>query len=117
MSNIVFILIGMPFILITLIYCPFLWNRSNESLKIYLKTKYKHLKSMVFLGIFASFIVLFLVTVCMTNVQSGTRFFSAHPMFYIILGRATAKSQIVKSCIFCYCLGGIILYSIGFPWT
>lgn len=101
-SNSIFILIGLPAIL----------------LSIYgIISQYNSKWGLTQLGIYMSFIILVLTTITMTNLQSSTRFFSTHPFFYFILAKLAQKTRIVRIWVIFYYLLGIFLYTVGFPWT
>ena len=68
-------------------------------------------------GLYLSFGILVIMTVCFTNIQSSTRFFSTHPIFYYILATFSQRWRTVRIWIVFYYLSGIFLYTVGFPWT
>jgi hypothetical protein len=101
-SNAAFILIGTPAILISA-YGVF--TQYNSKWNFRLK------------GLFLSYFILLLMTIGFTNIQSSTRFFSTHPIFYYFLAIFAEKWRIVRFWIVLYCLMGMYLYTVGFPWT
>lgn len=96
--NILFIAIGIP-ALVPAIQCLLRWPR-GASPRLH--------------GLYLSFGILFLVTVCMTNLQSSTRFFSSHPLFYLGIVRLGRAARCIA---LFYCLAGVGLFAAGFPWT
>lgn len=73
-SNTIFILIGAPSIIFTLLFLKTPQNLTQFSL-------------------YFSFWVLLAITVLMTNIQSGTRFLCSHPLFYINAATFIDKSR------------------------
>ena len=101
-SNLIFIAIGTPSIIIA-IYGIKLYYRN------FLEDKLR--------GILLSFVLLLLVIVGWTNIQSSTRFLSTHPLFYYILANLSLKYKVVRVWILFYYLIGIFFYTLAFPWT
>ena len=64
-------------------------------------------------GLYLSYCILLAVTLLMTNLQSSARFLSSHPLFYIAI--ASSKTYIRWALI--YCGVGMLLFTVGFPWT
>jgi hypothetical protein len=102
MENWIFILIGTPAILVSLLgICK------TYDTKWTIKTK----------GMYLSFVILVLTTISFTNIQSSTRFFSTHPYFYYIIAGYAQRCKIIRFWSIFYCLAGIYLYTLAFPWT
>ncbi len=101
-SNALFIAIGAPAIILSLCGLMACYN-SQWNLRIK--------------GLYLSFVILVIMTVCFTNIQSSTRFFSTHPIFYYILAIFSQKWKVVRIWIIFYYFAGIFLYTVGFPWT
>jgi Gpi18-like mannosyltransferase len=101
LSNWIFIAIGTPAIILSLYGAA---------------TLYRPAWCVQAKGLYLSFLILLVMTVCFTNVQSSTRFFSTHPVFYYILA-VLWQWRGVRVWIIFYCLGGMFLFTVGFPWT
>jgi Gpi18-like mannosyltransferase len=111
-SNIVFILIGLPSLIFSLIFIVKPKNIAQTSLQL-------------------SFWILLIVTITMTNLQSSTRFLCSHPVFYIncvsfFTTELNAKGkqkwkEILEKVFDMWRLGyfymGIVLFAMEFPWT
>lgn len=109
-SNCIFIFIGIPALIISssifkLIYTEWKLNKNEVNDLLLVK-----------LGLYLSFLILYTVTLTLTNIQSSTRFFSTHVVFYLLIYKYL-QHKIVKFWIFLYYLYGAILFFIGFPWT
>ena len=88
-------------------------------------------KKVYVVSILLSFLILWLMTVLFTNVQSSNRFFSSHIGFYLllagILGSESSNEKMGKiwfgvkvlltTYIVFYFWMGTILFTVGFPWT
>ena len=110
--NTVFILIGLPALVFSLLFISRPKNLHETSLQL-------------------SFCVLLAVTISMTNLQSSTRFLCSHPAFYVncvssLYGKdggvkgsklRTVSEKIFKIWQLCYYYVGILLFSVEFPWT
>jgi len=101
-SNSIFIAIGMPVVIISI-----------YGLKCY----YAHFLQDRFKGILLSFVLLLIVIIGWTNIQSSTRFLSSHPIFYYILGQFSFRHKAIRVWILFYYFIGIFLYTLSFPWT
>lgn len=102
LNNGFFIVIGAPAIII-----------STYGVLTHFKSEWNLIEK----GIYLSFLILLVMTICFTNIQSSTRFFSTHPIFYLILASLSLKWKLVRFWIMFYCLMGILLYTVAFPWT
>lgn len=109
LSNIVFILIGLPSIIFSLL---FLFHSYNT----------------IHIGLQLSFAILLFITISMTNLQSSTRFLCTHPAFYInacLLFFNQKHQSMFKYILFIifkiwqlgYFHAGIVLFALEFPWT
>jgi len=106
-SNAIFILIGAPSILFTLLFFKTPQNLTQFSLCF-------------------SFSILLAITILMTNIQSGTRFLCSHPVFYInagiYIGQSKSKLERLAAKLFkiwqlSYFYVGYFLFCLEFPWT
>jgi phosphatidylinositol glycan class V len=111
-SNSLFIMLGLPAILLGLGS----FKGTIKDLKGSLDRNETKKEDLIKYGLELSFVILTLITVFLTNIQSSTRFFSSHVFFYMILGR-DAKSKWLELWIWTYLILGGILFCIGFPWT
>lgn len=103
-NNALFITIGLPAIIISLLLIP-----------------RPHRQTM---GLHLSFLLLLIVTILLTNIQSSTRFLGSHPMFYINMATALHSGRFgrgvqfwVKGWSLGMCVCGMVLFAVGFPWT
>lgn len=99
-NNLLFIIIGMPAVVV-----------AAYALAFY--RPFTHVQQ----GLWLSFALLVLITVTVTNVQSATRFFAAHPVFYLGLLLLMKRFAIVKVVSLSYYFIGMFLYAVMFPWT
>lgn len=101
-GNIVFISLGLPAIIISIIGLAKLYRFS-------LPIRQQ--------GLYLSFLLLLLVTVLLTNIQSSTRFFSAHPVFILLLAHLARAWRVIRIWMITYYLCGCVMYSVAYPWT
>lgn len=108
-SNTVFILIGLPSIIFSLLFMFYSYNTIDIGLQL-------------------SFGLLLFITISMTNLQSSTRFLCTHPAFYIhacLLFYNQKSQSMFKQILFIifkiwqlgYFYVGIVLFALEFPWT
>ena len=97
-QNLMFILLGCP----ALVFSVF----SLRNMKVIKKKK----------GLILSFCLLLLVIVFYTNIQSSTRFLCSHPVFYVLLSKEIHR-PLIRYWQVSYYLLGMILFTVGFPWT
>lgn len=108
-SNLLFILIGLPSILFSLLSLPNPLHSAQPGLQL-------------------SFLLLLLITITMTNLQSSTRFLCSHPAFYINIcaffygqERDEGWKRVVRGVFRVWQLGyfwvGVVLFAVEFPWT
>lgn len=105
LNNIVFIAIGFPSIVFSCL-----------TFKI-------HKDNYTFLGLDLSYFILIFITVTLTNIQSSTRFFSSHPLFYINILTLIVNSKpsylngLIRYWWAFYFFIGSFMFYLGFPWT
>jgi Gpi18-like mannosyltransferase len=101
-GNIVFIALGLPAIAVSLIG---------------LVKVYRFSLPVSQQALYLSFLLLLLVTILLTNIQSSTRFLSTHPIFILLLADLAARWSIIRIGILSYYFCGLVMYPVAYPWT
>lgn len=139
LNNLLFIVLGLPAVILSILFFPF-----TSTVKYLFNL---NMVSVCKLGLQISLLSYLLVTVLLTNIQSSTRFLCTHPAFYIncvnllhkdnteINDNAESKDKntvnvkdkqnigfVIFRAVFTmwqfgYFYVGILLFSVGFPWT